>query len=424
MEDKENLEQTQEETQDGKNDFISKIKHKLGLSHLKNDTAKRNKTIIIAIVTVFFFSLIIAVFMHNSTLPQKKIANKAPVSLIAPSGLAKHNWIVNNSAKLNKQSEQLKNLESTVKSLKKHIKRQQAQKSAQKINGLSNPSFKSFPPPPVYNGNENLNNPLVSKPKAKPIYRTTSGLIGTVSLVVKKKNANAGVIPNNAPNKPETVKNSVNPAQNHKDNILPGSFAKVILLTGAEVPTSGGGSVGPVPVLMRVISDDQLPNFFKTNIQNCFMLGQATGSLSSGRAYIRLSKLSCVSKNGVAISKSITATAVGEDGKVGLAGKVVTKQGALLARVLVAGFLQGVGQAFQQSSENLSFSGLTGSTTQQPITPSGREILSVGLGGGISQATQKLAQFYMNMANKMFPVIQINAGRKIDVMFLKGVYLP
>jgi len=359
--------------------------------------------------------------MHNSTLPQKKIVNNIPVSLIAPSGLAKHNWIVNNSAKLNKQSEQLKNLESTVKSLKKHIKRQRAQNSARKINGLSNPSFNAFPPPPVYNGNGNLNNPLVSKPKAKPIYRTTSGLIGTVSLVVKKKNA--GIIPNNAPNKPATV-NSVNSAHIHKDNILPGSFAKVILLTGAEVPTSGGGSVGPVPVLLRVISDDRLPNFFKTNIQNCFMLGQATGSLSSGRAYIRLSKLSCVSKNGVAISKTITATAVGEDGKVGLAGKVVTKQGALLARVLVAGFLQGVGQAFQQSSENLSFSGLTGSTTQQPITPSGRELLSVGLGGGISQATQKLAQFYMNMANKMFPVIQINAGRKIDVMFLKGVYLP
>ena len=421
MENKENLEQTPEETQDGKNDFISKIGNKLGLSHLKNDTAKRNKTIIIAVVTIFFFSLIIAIFMHNSTLPQKKIVNNIPVSLIAPSGLAKHNWIVNNSAKLNKQSEQLKNLESTVKSLKKHIKRQRAQNSARKINGLSKPSFNAFPPPPVYNGNGNLNNPLISKPKAKPIYRTTSGLIGTVSLVVKKKNA--GIIPNNAPNKPATV-NSVNSAHIHKDNILPGSFAKVILLTGAEVPTSGGGSVGPVPVLLRVISDDRLPNFFKTNIQNCFMLGQATGSLSSGRSYIMLSKLSCVSKNGVAISKTITATAVGEDGKVGLAGKVVTKQGALLARALVAGFLQGVGQAFQQSSENLSFSGLTGSTTQQPITPSGRELLSVGLGGGISQATQKLAQFYMNMANKMFPVIQINAGRKIDVMFLKGAYLP
>ena len=421
MEDKENLEQTPEETQDEKNDFVSKIGHKLGLSHLKSDTAKRNKTIIIAIVTVFFFSLIIAVFMHNSTLPQKKIINKVPVNLIAPSGLAKHNWIVNNSAKLNKQSERLKSLESTVKSLKKHLNEEQTKKTQQKINGLNKPSFNSFPPPPVYNGNGNLNNPLISKPKAKPIYRTTSGLIGTVSLVVKKKNT--GVIPNNAPNKPATV-NSVNSARIHKDNILPGSFAKVVLLTGAEVPTSGGGSVGPVPVLMRVISDDQLPNFFKTNIQNCFMLGQATGSLSSGRAYIRLSTLSCVSKNGVAISKSITATAVGEDGKVGLAGKVVTKQGALLARVLVAGFLQGVGQAFQQSSENLSFSGLTGSTTQQPITPSGRELLSVGLGGGISQATQKLAQFYMNMANKMFPVIQINAGRKIDVMFLKGAYLP
>jgi conjugal transfer pilus assembly protein TraB len=423
MDDKEKQQESSDNKVDAeKNDFVSKIGHKLGLSHLQNDTAKRNKTIIIAIVTILFFSLIIAVFMHNSTLPQKKIVNNAPVSLIVPSGLAKHNWIVNNSAKLNKQSERLKSLESTVKSLKKHLNEEKIKKSSS-IKGLAKPSFNSFPPPPVYNGNGSFNNPLVTKPKAKPIYRTTSGLIGTVSLVVKKNNT--GVIPNNAlaRNKPASV-NPVNSPKSHKENILPGSFAKAVLLTGAEVPTSGGGSVGPVPVLMRVISDDQLPNFFKTNIQNCFMLGQATGSLSSGRAYIRLSKLSCVSKNGVAMSKSITATAVGEDGKVGLAGKVVTKQGALLARVLVAGFLQGVGQAFQQSSENLSFSGLTGSTTQQPITPSGRELLSVGLGGGVSQATQKLAQFYMNMANKMFPVIQINAGRKIDVMFLKGAYLP
>jgi len=411
--------QTQDQDEQ-KDTFISKIGHKLGLSHLKHDVAKRNKTIIMAVVSIFFISLIIALLMKGSAPKNTKIVNKAPVSLIAPSGLAKHNWIVNNSAKLNTQSKQLKELESTVKELKKQLKKKTELKQNE-LKGLSTPSFNAFPPPPpVYNRNNNI-----AKPKAQPIYKTTSGLIGSVSLVVKKKNAQSRFI---KPNQPKTapVKTAAytNTKQQHKDNILPGSFAKVILLTGAEVPTNGGGSVGPVPVLMRVISDDQLPNFFKTNIKNCFMLGQAKGSLSAGRAYIRLSKLSCVSANGKSMSVDISATAVGEDGKVGLAGKVVTKQGALLARVLVAGFLQGVGQAFQQSSENLTVSGLTGTTTQQPIVPSGRELLSVGIGGGVSQATQKLAQFYMNMANKMFPVIQLNAGRKIDVMFLKGVSLP
>jgi len=404
-----------------KDNFLSKIGNKLGLNHLKHDIYKRNKTIAIIVVSILFVSLIISLLMKGGAPKSQPIYKHAPVSLIAPSGLAKHNWIVNNSAKLNTQSTQLKQLESTVKGLKKQLK-----KKAQ-TNGLHKPLFNAFPPPPpVYNGNGRIinNNEINSKPKAQPIYRTTSGLIGSVSLVVKKKNAQSRFINPNQPKTAPVKTAAYTNTKQHKENILPGSFAKVILLTGAEVPTNGGGSVGPVPVLMRVISDDQLPNFFKTNIKNCFMLGQAKGSLSAGRAYIRLSKLSCVSANGKTMSVNISATAVGEDGKVGLAGKVVTKQGALLARVLVSGFLQGVGQAFQQSSENLSFSGLTGSTSQQPIVPSGRDLLSVGIGGGVSQATQKLAQFYMNMANKMFPVIQLNAGRKIDVMFLRGVSLP
>ncbi|MHB1692458.1 MAG: hypothetical protein ACYCUW_01050, partial [bacterium] len=270
MDDKEKQQEPIDSKVDEKDTFISKIGHKLGLSHLKNDKLKKNKTIVIAVVSILFFSLIIALLMHASTPKNKKIINKAPISLLQPNGLAKHNWIVNNSAKLNNQSQQLKQLESTVKGLKKNLKKERI-KSSSSIKGLAKPSFNAFPPPPpVYNGNGNLNNPLVSKPEAKPIYRTTSGLIGTVSLIVKKKNSN-GVVLNNTVNnnKPAAnVVNSANTVKQHKDNILPGSFAKVILLTGAEVPTSGGGSVGPVPVLMRVISDDQLPNFFKTNIQN------------------------------------------------------------------------------------------------------------------------------------------------------------
>lgn len=412
------------EQNDEKLKFLNKIGNKLGLSHLKEDKNKRNKMIAIVVITLLSLSFVIALLIHSSAPVQKKIVNKAPVSLIAPAGLAKHNWIVNNSAKLNKQSEQLKSLESIVKKLRKNIKKQRQKKINSLVNKPVTSPFGSFPPPPpAFTSGVNPNN----NNTAKPTYRQTNGLIGQVSYVVKGNDNNSPELSSPVNNlsrpKPPSATETAGRSKK-KDNILPGSFAKVILLTGAEVPTNGGGSVGPVPVLMRVLSDDQLPNFFKTNIRNCFILGQATGSLSAGRAYVRAQKLSCVSKNGKTISANINATAVGEDGKVGLAGKVITKQGALLARVLIAGFLQGVGQAFQQSSQSLTFSGLTGTTSAAPITPSGRELLSVGIGGGVSQATQKLAQFYMDMANKMFPVIQINSGRKIDVMFLKGAYLP
>ena len=47
----------------------------------------------------------------------------------------------------------------------------------------------------------------------------------------------------------------------------------------------------------------------------------------------------------------------------------------------------------------------------------------MGIGGGVSKATEKLADFYMNMAKDMFPVIEIDSGRHATVILLSGVSL-
>jgi conjugal transfer pilus assembly protein TraB len=195
-----------------------------------------------------------------------------------------------------------------------------------------------------------------------------------------------------------------------------GSFVKAILLSGLDAPTGGKAQSMPYPVLLRVIDKSILPNKWQADIKDCFMIGEGIGELSSERVFIRVHTLSCVTESGKTYQKKIKAYVSGEDGKVGLKGMVVSKQGALLARTLVAGFLEGMAKAFAQQNTIVSVSPL--GQTQTLDTSKATQIAAVQ---GLSDATKKLADFYMKLVDQTFPVIEVNAGRKVDVVFLSEV---
>ena len=195
-----------------------------------------------------------------------------------------------------------------------------------------------------------------------------------------------------------------------------GSFVKAILLSGLDAPTGGKARSMPYPVLMRVIDKSILPNKWQADIKDCFMIGEGIGELSSERVFIRVHTLSCVTESGKTYQKKIKAYVSGEDGKVGLKGMVVSKQGALLARTLVAGFLEGMAKAFAQQNTIVSVSPL--GQTQTIDTSKATQIAAVQ---GLSGTTKKLADFYMKLVDQTFPVIEVNAGRKVDVVFLSEV---
>ncbi|HMZ01641.1 MAG TPA: conjugal transfer protein TraB, partial [Burkholderiaceae bacterium] len=44
-----------------------------------------------------------------------------------------------------------------------------------------------------------------------------------------------------------------------------------------------------------------------------------------------------------------------------------------------------------------------------------------GLGTGVGRALDRLAQYYIKLAENTFPVIEVDAGREIDVVITKGV---
>lgn len=197
-----------------------------------------------------------------------------------------------------------------------------------------------------------------------------------------------------------------------------GSISKVILLGGMDAPTMARAKNNPLPVLMKVTDLSFLPNDWRHDIKGCFFLGEGYGDLSSERAYIRVNTLSCVTEDGFHIDTPFKGAVYGEDGKVGLRGRVVTKQGALLARTLVAGFLQGVSEAFSQTNNVI-----IPNTDTNATTPEFNKMLRTGVYKGAGNALERLADFYLKMADQVAPVIEISAGRQIDVITLEPVEL-
>jgi conjugal transfer pilus assembly protein TraB len=198
-----------------------------------------------------------------------------------------------------------------------------------------------------------------------------------------------------------------------------GAFTRAVLLGGLDAPTGGQAERNPQPVLLRLADNAILPNQFRARVKECFVVGAGYGDVSSERAYIRTESLSCITRDGAAIDVPIKGYVAGEDGKAGMRGRLVSKQGQILANALLAGVASGIGHAFTQSSTTLAVSPLGTTSSVDP----GKQ-LEAGLGTGVGKALDRLAQYYISLAEKVFPVIEIDAGRSVDVVLTQGIALP
>lgn len=198
------------------------------------------------------------------------------------------------------------------------------------------------------------------------------------------------------------------------DFIPAGSFVRVAMLNGVDAPTGGQAQSNPLPVAFHVIDVANLANKHKLDIKDCRFIAAAWGDLSSERMMGRTETMTCII-GGETVEMSVKGQVIGEDGKAGVRGRLVTKQGQLLASALFAGALSGIGKAIQQSSAIVT-SGAGGVT--QTIDPS--LVARAGIGGGIGSASSMLAQYYLKAAEKLFPVIETDGGRTVEILITKG----
>ena len=200
-----------------------------------------------------------------------------------------------------------------------------------------------------------------------------------------------------------------------------GSMFEGVLINGMDAPTSSITQKNPVPTLIRVKTDAVLPNRNDLDVKECFVVASGFGVMATERAQLRTETLSCIKENGEVIESKLDGYVVGEDGKVGLRGRLVSKQGSLLAKSLLSGFLGGFSAAMVPSP--VPQMNITPGSTQQYQTPNLGEAAQAGAAKGLSDSTKMLAQFYLDMAKEMFPVVEIDAGRRITIILVHGVEL-
>lgn len=194
-----------------------------------------------------------------------------------------------------------------------------------------------------------------------------------------------------------------------------GTMLTGVLITGLDAPTGREAASQPIPLLIRVKEEAILPNEYRADYRECFIVASGVGDLSSERAYLRGETLSCVANNGGVIQANLKMWGTGEDGKAGMRGTLVSKQGSILAKAILAGFASGIGQAFTPQQQTTIST--TGSSYQQiPLATAGR---MAGL-GGVSSGANQIAEYYLKMAESEFPVIEISAGRPVTFIVEKG----
>lgn len=200
---------------------------------------------------------------------------------------------------------------------------------------------------------------------------------------------------------------------------LPPGFMKARLLTGIDALASRDATSNPEPIIARVQAPAVLPNEVKANLAGCFVVGNATGSLAKERVEVQLVSLSCVDFDEHSIvDQPVKGFFVDTDGKKGLSGKVVTRAGATLARAFIAGTISGISQSVESTFGNTSTSAL--GTVR---TLDAGDAARTGIAGGLSKSSDKLTDFYLDLARQAGPIVEVGAAKDVVVVIQEGATL-
>ncbi len=221
------------------------------------------------------------------------------------------------------------------------------------------------------------------------------------------------------------------------------SFLEGVLLSGvnarakfgAQSSGSGGGGYGAAggsvsandvgtPFVTKLKSNAVLPNGWRVaDLGDCFVGASARGEIPTERALVVAKTISCIGTDGVVWEGNMEAYGVDIDGKNGLAGKLVSKEGRLIRDSVIAGMVAGFGSSFSPSAIPSYNSSATSGQTTGAQYPNASLIAQSSIGQGVSQSSQLVTRFYLDYANSVFPVVEVNSATRITWVLLKSLTL-
>lgn len=202
-----------------------------------------------------------------------------------------------------------------------------------------------------------------------------------------------------------------------EDSIPAGTTVKALLVSSVDASCAIGASANPQILKLQVLDDGRLPNRVMAKIKRGLVLASAYGDLSSERVFARIEKMTLINPDGTYLEAEVQGFVSGEDGKNGIRGVVVDRSEKLLTSAAASGFFAGVSDYLSATTnaQNLN-SALRG-------LPNGidYDILKSGAYSGAESALNQLAKYYVGRAEQLQPVIQVAAGRTVDITFTSSV---
>jgi conjugal transfer pilus assembly protein TraB len=175
-------------------------------------------------------------------------------------------------------------------------------------------------------------------------------------------------------------------------------------------------------MLIRVNALAVLPNNVKSDTKGCFVVAEGFGSLADERVHARLLTISCIDKKGgTLIDQKVKGFVVDLDGKEGMKGHIYAKFGQHIARVAIAGFLEGLGEAMNLGQKQFTYGVNTGVRTENYKDTNPDTLAKAGIGQGIVNVAEDLQKFYLQLAEQTLPVIEVHPTKNITLVISEGV---
>lgn len=203
-----------------------------------------------------------------------------------------------------------------------------------------------------------------------------------------------------------------------------GSYAEAKMISGVDAGVGMSAEADPRHVLLRITGEltsaGYGAEYIKSNkLIGCLLQCQATGDISSEKAYLKAVIMTCARDKGTVVEVPVKGY-VSSKGKVGIRGEVVSREGDMVLSSFLSGLTSGFGSGVAQYSQPQAtlFGGL-------PVTgeDTAKKIGMRGLGAGLSSSGDRLSDYFIKRAEQYQPVISINEGTEVHVVFQEGFSL-
>lgn len=202
-------------------------------------------------------------------------------------------------------------------------------------------------------------------------------------------------------------------------NYVPtGSFVTAVMVGAADANAGVNAQGDTAPIVFRTIHDGILPNGKRSRLKGCTVTASVYGEISSNRGIARLDNLSCIfddkEKGEEILDIPVQGTAF-NFGRNGIRGTPVMRNGKIIQMAGVSGLFTGLGQ----TAKNASSTQITGTSGVVTSIDPNQAFLNMG-GSALEEVGSKMADYYIKLAEQYHPIIELNPGSVVNLVFLKG----